>query len=60
MGNNFIITSDRNTIEELTKLGFKLVSIDSGNNYYTFLNDEKIKASFDDKTKIAFTNQLTF
>ena len=60
MKDGFIVTSDRRSIEELLKLGFQLISIDSTNNNYTFLNDKNIKLDFKDKAKIAFTNKLIF
>ena len=53
---NFIKTSDKETVEKLISAGFQLVSQDSG--IYAFLNNPPMNFSFEeaDKTKIAYTN----
>ena len=61
MKNNpkFLFTSDEETRNTLTKLGFS--EIPSGNSFFIFINDSILK--FDDTiqtNKIGFTNKLMF
>lgn len=61
MKNNsqFIFTSDEETRNTLTKLGFS--EIPSGNSFFIFINDSILK--FDDTIqtdKIGFTDKLIF
>ena len=60
MKQNFIKTSDNITAEKLTSLGFQKVNVSNG--IYTFLNTDKIQFSNDDidKSKIQYSNILTF
>lgn len=53
----FIRCSDRETIENLKKLGFQLVS--ESNGIATFINDTNKSITFDNK-KLAYTNNITF
>jgi hypothetical protein len=54
MKQNFILTADENTKNDLLKQGFKLISQDGG--MYTFLNNTTLV--FEDKSKIIYTNKL--
>ena len=61
MKNNpkFLFTSDEETRNTLTKLGF--LEIPSGDSFFIFINDSTLK--FDDTIqtdKIGFTNKLMF
>ena len=53
----FIRCSDRETIENLKKLGFQLVS--ESNGIAAFINDTNKSITFDNK-KLAYTNNITF
>lgn len=52
----FIRTTDRETIENLKRLGFQLVS--ESNGVFTFINDTNKPITFDNK-KLAYTNNIT-
>jgi hypothetical protein len=60
MKQNFIKTTDLETAEKLTLLGFKLVSCDGCT--YTFLNQPPKNFNFEniDIKKLAYTNMLSF
>lgn len=51
----FIRTTDRETIENLKRLGFQLVS--ESNGVFTFINDTNKPITFDNK-KLAYTNNI--
>ena len=53
----FIRCSDKDTIEKLKKLGFKLISESEG--IATFVNDTTKPITFEQK-KMAYTNTITF
>ena len=53
----FIRCSDKETIENLKKLGFQLVS--ESNGIAIFVNDTNKSITFDNK-KLAYTNNITF
>lgn len=55
MMENFIKTSDKETIELLESLGFKVLSRNGG--VVTFLNDTSIANKFE-KQKIVYTNKI--
>lgn len=59
MKQNFIKTTDKETADKLTLLGFQLVS--HVGDMYTFLNHPPKNASFDevDKKKYAYSNILS-
>lgn len=60
MKQNFIKTTDSNIAEKLSLLGFRQVDV-STNGIYIFLNTDKIQFSNDiDKSKIMYSNMLTF
>lgn len=60
MKQNFIKTSDSNIAAKLSSLGFQQIDV-STNGIYTFLNTDKIQFSNDiDKSKIQYSNILTF
>lgn len=56
---NFITTTDKETADKLTSVGFQLVS--QSGNAYTFLNELPNNFTFDEasKKKIAYTNILS-
>jgi hypothetical protein len=56
---NFIMTTDKETADKLTFVGFQLVSQDG--NIYTFLNQPPKNFSFDgvNKKKMTYTNMLS-
>lgn len=54
--NNFITTTDKETADQLLKLGFQLLSSENGR--YTFLNCLKYSTEQIDKNKIVYTNIL--
>ncbi len=57
MGNKFIKTLDKETSEQLTKLGFQKIADNGGND--VFINNSTLK--FSDKidiSKITYTNIL--
>lgn len=56
MKQNFIRTSDKETISTLLKEGFTMVS--KNGEFAIFVNDKPF--TFDDKSKIQYTNMLTF
>lgn len=51
-------TTDTTTSENLKKLGFQVVS--ESNGIYIFLNTDKLQFSNIDKSKIQYSNILTF
>lgn len=57
MKQNFIRTNDKETAQQLLKIGFQ--KIDEQNGFYTFLNDKTLKFSEDEKDlKVQYTNTL--
>ena len=54
---NFIKTKDRDTYEEMIKLGFEL--IDDTNGTWTFLNNTEYPIKFE-KNKIVYSDVLCF
>lgn len=54
----FISTSDFETYELLTKLGFK--EVEHNNGRWTFVNDSKIVFSDNDVKNVNYTNILRF
>lgn len=56
---NFIKTTDTETANKLTALGFKLIS--HMGNVYTFLNETSQNLTFEsvDKSKIAYDSKLS-
>ena len=59
MKHNFITTKDTPTATLLLKQGYQKVQ--DSNGIYVFLNTDKLRFSNDiDKTKIQYTNMLTF
>ena len=58
MKEKFIKTKDTATSENLKKLGFQVVS--ELNGIYIFLNTDKLQFSNIDKSKIQYSNILTF
>lgn len=58
MKHNFIKTTDVTTSESLKKLGFQVVN--ESNGIYIFLNTDKLQFSNIDKSKIQYSNILTF
>lgn len=59
MKQNFITTKDTPTATLLLKQGYQKVQ--DSNGIYVFLNTDKLRFSNDiDKTKIQYTNMLTF
>ncbi len=58
MKQNFIKTTDVTTSERLKKLGFQVVN--ESNETYIFLNTDKLQFSNIDKSKIQYSNILTF
>lgn len=56
---NFIMTSDKETVDKLVSSGFQLVS--QNGNVYTFLNQPPKNFTFDevDTKKMAYTNMLS-
>lgn len=59
MKQNFIKTTDKETVDKLMLLGFQLIS--HVGDMYTFLNQPTKNASFDevDKKKYAYSNILS-
>lgn len=57
MEKKFIRCTDKETIEQLKKLGFQLVS--EVNGIATFVNDTSKPITFNNK-KMAYTNNITF
>lgn len=53
---NFIKTTDKETRDNLLKLGFKLIQQDG--KTYTFLNDAK--KTFEAHGTVVYTNKLNF
>lgn len=53
----FIKTSDKDTMQQLSDLGYKLLNYSNG--YWTFINDVTIPMTFEHKNTI-YTNMLTF
>ena len=58
MKEKFLKTTDTTTFENLKKLGFQVVS--ELNGMYIFLNTDKLQFSNIDKSKIQYSNILTF
>lgn len=58
MREKFLKTTDTATSENLKKLGFQVVS--ESNGMYIFLNTDKLRFSSIDKSKIQYSNILTF
>lgn len=58
MKEKFLKTTDTTTYENLKKLGFQVVS--ELNGMYIFLNTDKLQFSNIDKSKIQYSNILTF
>ncbi|WP_368249422.1 hypothetical protein [Fusicatenibacter saccharivorans] len=58
MKEKFLKTTDATTSESLKKLGFQVVS--ESNGIYIFLNTDKLQFSNIDKSKIQYSNILTF
>ena len=58
MKEKFLKTTDATTSENLKKLGFQVVS--ELNGMYIFLNTDKLQLSNIDKSKIQYSNILTF
>lgn len=58
MKEKFLKTMDTATSENLKKLGFQVVS--ESNGIYIFLNTDKFQFSNIDKSKIQYSNILTF
>ncbi len=57
MKQNFIRSSDKETIDTLKNLGFK--QIDEQNDVVTFINDKNLKFSNEvDTSKLQYTNML--
>lgn len=57
MKQNFIRSSDKETIDALKNLGFK--QIDEQNGVVTFINDTNLKFSNEvDTSKLQYTNML--
>lgn len=55
---NFICTSDLETVDKLINQGLKLIN--TSNGIYTFMNDVTFNFEQIDETKLFKTNQLTF
>ena len=55
---NFICTSDLETVGKLINQGLKLIN--TSNGIYTFMNDVTFNFEQIDETKLFKTNQLTF
>lgn len=58
MKEKFLKTTDATTSENLKKLGFQVVS--ELNGMYIFLNTDKLQFPNIDKSKIQYSNILTF
>lgn len=58
MKEKFLKTTDTTTSENLKKSGFQVVS--ELNGMYIFLNTDKLQFSNIDKSKIQYSNILTF
>ena len=58
MKEKFLKTTDSTTSENLKKLGFQVVN--ESNGMYIFLNTDKLQFSNIDKSKIQYSNILTF
>ena len=58
MKEKFLKTTDTTTSENLKKRGFQVVS--ELNGMYIFLNTDKLQFSNIDKSKIQYSNILTF
>lgn len=58
MKEKFLKTTDTTTSENLKKFGFQVVS--ELNGIYIFLNTDKLQFSNIDKSKIQYSNILTF
>lgn len=58
MKEKFLKTTDATTSENLKKLGFQVVS--ELNGIYIFLNTDKLQFLNIDKSKIQYSNILTF
>lgn len=59
MNENFLFTCDKDTRNNLLKLGF--TEIPSGGSFFVFINNSTLK--FDDSintSKVVFTNKLMF
>ena len=52
----FIITTSKDTVDTLAKLGFKMLN--STGNHWVFLNNNKINFSHADLKGVVFTNRL--
>ena len=54
----FIKTTDKETMNKLKDLGFQMV--DKANGMYVFLNNDKLRFLNIDRSKIQYSNILTF